>query len=320
MLIPDRILGIAPEFNGVVQWINSEPLRVKDLRGKVFLVDFWTYSCVNCIRTLPGLRKLYNKYKDYGFLIIGVHTPEFEFEKDTNNIKTALKRYKIEYPVAVDSNFAVWRSYFNQFWPAHYLINKDGKIKYTHFGEGGEKELEEKIRELLKEAGHKLPEGKAAETKSISYGTITHETYLGQKRGILGSSVACTKEGCDVFIGQTNHEEGIPYPKGQWLQESEYLEFTDKNEGYLLLKFRAREVNLVMGNLNEQIEVEVLLNKKPLKKSEIGKDIFIKNNKSLVKVDHHDIYNLFKIGNIVEAEISIAVNKKGLRCYAYTFG
>jgi thiol-disulfide isomerase/thioredoxin len=141
--------GQAPEFKGINQWLNSQPLTMQQLRGKVVLVDFWTYTCINCIRTLPYVKSWHDKYKDQGLVVVGVHTPEYPIEKSTENVKNALKRFDIHYPVAQDNQYATWDAYRNRYWPATYLINKKGEIVYKHFGEGKYKETEEAIKALL---------------------------------------------------------------------------------------------------------------------------------------------------------------------------
>ena len=139
----------APEFTGIDKWINGDPLTMQQLRGKVVLVDFWTYTCINCINTLPYVKSWDQKYRDKGLTVIGVHTPEYPFERDTANVKTAIKRFDIRFPVAQDNRYATWNAYNNQYWPAFYLIDKKGRIVYTHFGEGRYAETEAKIQELL---------------------------------------------------------------------------------------------------------------------------------------------------------------------------
>ena len=143
----------APEFTGIEKWLNSEPLTLQSLRGKVVLVDFWTYTCINCIRTLPYVTSWYEKYKDQGLVVVGVHTPEFPFERSTANVTQALKRLGIKYPVAQDNSYATWDAYRNQYWPAAYLIDKQGNIVYRHFGEGQYKETEAEIQRLLAQPG-----------------------------------------------------------------------------------------------------------------------------------------------------------------------
>ncbi|HZZ10081.1 MAG TPA: thioredoxin family protein [Paraburkholderia sp.] len=139
----------APEFAGISTWLNSEPLTIQKLRGKVVLVDFWTYTCINCINTLPYVKSWHQKYKDQGLAVIGVHTPEYPFERDTDNVKTAIRRFGITYPVAQDNQYATWTAYDNQYWPAFYLIDRKGEVVYSHFGEGDYAQTEAAIQALL---------------------------------------------------------------------------------------------------------------------------------------------------------------------------
>jgi len=144
---------IAPEITGITNWLNSAPLKLNDLRGKVILVDFWTYGCINCVNTLPHVAKLQEKYNNKGLVIIGVHSPEFAFEKSTTNVAAAIKRHGITYPVAQDNDFATWNAYRNRFWPAQYIIDKNGKIVFEHAGEDAYNEIEQTIERLLNENG-----------------------------------------------------------------------------------------------------------------------------------------------------------------------
>jgi len=139
----------APNFTGINNWLNSPPLDLKQLHGKVVLVDFWTFDCINCAHTLPHVKDWYSKYRDKGLVVVGVHTPEYTFERDTGNLKKAIARYGIEYPVAQDNRYATWNAYRNEYWPALYLIDQNGKIVYSHFGEGRYAQTEEAIRGLL---------------------------------------------------------------------------------------------------------------------------------------------------------------------------
>ncbi len=158
-----------PDLAGATAWINSPPLTSASLRGKVVLVDFWTYSCINCLRTLPYIKAWSAKYKDSGLVVIGVHTPEFPFEKDESNVRKAVRDLGISYPVAMDDNYAIWRNFNNQYWPAHYFVDATGHIRYHHFGEGGYDESEQWIRSLLEEANHRPLPGAA--TKIAATGT-----------------------------------------------------------------------------------------------------------------------------------------------------
>jgi thiol-disulfide isomerase/thioredoxin len=141
----------APEFTGIDKWLNSDPLTLQQLRGKVVLVDFWTYTCINCIHVLPYVKTWNQKYKDQGLVVVGVHTPEYPFERDTDNVRKAIKRFDITFPVAQDNRYATWNAYGNQYWPAFYLVDKKGHVVYTHFGEGDYEQTEAKIKALLAE-------------------------------------------------------------------------------------------------------------------------------------------------------------------------
>ena len=143
--------GPAPEFTGIDKWLNSEPLTLRGLAGKVVLVNFWTYGCYNCVNTLPHVVRWYQSYKDQGFVVVGVHTPEFAFEKSTPNVETALQRFGIKHPVAQDNRFATWKAYNNQYWPAFYLVDKAGRVRRKHFGEGEYAQMDEAIKALLAE-------------------------------------------------------------------------------------------------------------------------------------------------------------------------
>ena len=143
--------GTAPEFTGIERWLNSPPLQLEGLRGKVVLVDFWTYSCINCIRTLPHVNRWAEAYQAAGLVVVGVHTPEFAFERSTSNVEAAIRRFGIKHPVAQDNRYATWKAYANQYWPAHYLVDARGRIRYKHFGEGDYARTEAAIQQLLNE-------------------------------------------------------------------------------------------------------------------------------------------------------------------------
>ena len=145
----DRTAPLAPEFTGISHWINSEPLTMSQLRGKVVLVEFWTYSCINCIHVAPHVKQWHHDYKDQGLVVVGVHTPEFGYERIQRNVETAVKRHGIEYPVAQDNGYRTWNAFGNQYWPALYLVDRDGRVVYRHFGEGGYDRTEARIKALL---------------------------------------------------------------------------------------------------------------------------------------------------------------------------
>lgn len=168
----------APDFAGITAWISSGPLSLKDLRGKVVLVDFWTYSCVNCVRTLPYIEQWYKTYKDKGLVIVGVHAPEFEFEKNEDNVRKAVTDRHLTYPVAMDNNYVTWNAFNNHYWPAHYLIDKQGNVRRVHFGEGQYAEGERAIQKLLGEDGPLT----AGADPDVTRADMTPETYFGADR------------------------------------------------------------------------------------------------------------------------------------------
>ncbi|ADV82392.1 cytochrome c biogenesis protein DipZ [Terriglobus saanensis] len=187
--VSDSSLTMLPSLSGATAWINSPPLTPESLRGKVVLVDFWTYSCINCLRTLPYLKAWNEKYKDSGLIILGVHTPEFPFEKDESNVRKAVHDLGVTYPVVMDNDYSIWRNFHNEYWPAHYFIDATGKIRFHHFGEGNYDESEKWIRELLEEANHKPLPGSAtnvaasgAEAPPDTDEVKSPETYVGYER------------------------------------------------------------------------------------------------------------------------------------------
>ena len=169
---------IGPDLRGITAWINSDPLTLQQLKGKVVLIDFWTYTCINCIRTLPYLTSWDEKYRDKGLVIIGVHSPEFDFEKELGNVKAAVEKYNIQYPVALDNEYATWQAFDNHYWPHKFLFNKDGEMVYDHIGEGAYEETEAKIQDLLQELGQAVDMPLTPETPRPSL-YQTPELYAG---------------------------------------------------------------------------------------------------------------------------------------------
>ena len=183
-----RTTKVAPEFSGIKGWLNGPPFTISALKGKVVLLDFWTYSCVNCIRTLPHIKSLYQKYSGDRFVLVGVHTPEFQFERSPENVAAAVKRFDIRYPVALDSDNVTWKLYGNQYWPRQTLVDSKGIIRWEHAGEGDYGEMEEQVRKLLGETGQGLPHNrtnigtKEEESEVKSPAMVTPEIYLGSLR------------------------------------------------------------------------------------------------------------------------------------------
>ncbi|MBP9773650.1 MAG: redoxin domain-containing protein [Candidatus Peribacteraceae bacterium] len=299
----------APEFTELGPWHNSEPFTLASQKGKVVLVDFWTYSCINCIRTLPYIQGYWDKFKDTGkFTLIGVHSPEFIFEKDEKNVAGAIKKRGLTYPTAQDNNFGTWKAFANRYWPAKYLIDADGYIRYTHFGEGAYDETDLAIQSLLQEAGVKV-DGKAEEVVQAGRkGDVSPETYIGSrswpvfgnKFGDPDASKAYT------YTAPTKTELNKFYLVGNWMLVDQEQQTLQSPEGEIRMRFTGSEMNLVLG-LDEGVE-------------SVNADILIdgKLSKSIT-IDMHDLYNLYK-GDYGEHEMILKLHGKGAQAYAFTFG
>lgn len=240
----------APELVGIVNWINSPPLSLMDLQGKIVLIDFWTYSCINCLRTLPYIEKWYDTYKDKGLVVIGVHTPEFEFEKDPKNVAEAASRLGVVYPIAQDNDYKTWQAFHNNYWPAHYLIDQDGKLSMIHFGEGGYAETENAIREL---AG--LPALEMKEEPGLRR-PVTPEIYLGTSRAQnFAADVGIQPDEIKDYTHKEPLSEDKVGLRGKWKVEGERISAAG-DESFLDLNFLAKKAYVVLsGNSKKPIEI-----------------------------------------------------------------
>ena len=245
---------LAPEFRSITSWINSEAFTIESQRGKVVLIDFWTYTCVNCIRTLPYIKEWHEKYADSGLVIVGVHTPEFDFEKDRENVHDAVAEFEIKYAVAQDNDFGTWRNFENRYWPAKYLIDKDGYIRYEHFGEGAYDETEEMIRHLLEETGADLsqisavtapaPRHDSGALVADSTGGLTRELYAGYERNygalqtrtsppyILHPEYYQAPDAEVLYSDTGDHQNQFLYLHGLWRNEAETPGSRQENGGF----------------------------------------------------------------------------------------
>ncbi|MBD9540935.1 MULTISPECIES: cytochrome c biogenesis protein DipZ [Ensifer] len=246
--------GQFPSLDGAVQWLNSKPLTPAELRGKVVLVDFWTYSCINCIRTIPYVRAWAEKYRDQGLVVIGVHAPEFAFEKQIGNVEKAVRDFKITYPVAIDNNFAIWRAFSNSYWPAHYFIDAEGQIRYTHFGEGDYEGSERVIQDLLAEAAGKKkaeddlvkPDARGAEASPDLARLGSGETYVGYARAanFVSPEGVSANTSARYTVGKPGlNEWGLT---GNWTVGAEEARLNEAGGG-ITYRFRARDLHLVLG-------------------------------------------------------------------------
>lgn len=310
-----------PDIVGEV-WFNSPKLTFMELAGKVVLVDFWTYSCVNCIRTLPYLRDWWHKYKDMGFLLIGVHTPEFEFEKIPHNVEKAIQDLNVDWPVVLDNDRTNWTHFHNQYWPAKYLTNRKGKIVYTHFGEGSYGETESAIRGLLQDTHSDQLELTELKLKSDehSHGEVcyipTPETYCGYEQGPLINPEGYTFDQITTYKLPENIAwgDGLIGLTGEFLATKEYVESATA-DSTLFLSFHATEVNLVLHPVSNG-KVEIRLDHQPLYDEIRGQDV---NKKGEILIDQPRMYNLIKTPKLLEGLLEIRAQQSRFQAYAFTF-
>lgn len=304
----------APELISGGEWFNTDPLTLKNLRGKVVLVDFWTYTCINCIRTLPYLTDWYNKYHDKGLVIIGVHTPEFEFEKNADNVKQALKDFAITYPVMQDNNYATWNAYNNHYWPAKYFIDKNGKIRSTHFGEGEYDESEKIIQELLAETGKQV--NMPIHNKTYTIDTLTPETYVGYNRL---QYLAPPQDAIPDIATTYRKPAEIPLNtfalEGQWNVGSEFA--MPNTNSSLTFHFNAKNMYLVMRpRTNGQSgKVKVYLDGFLVQEG-AGSDV----HNGIVTVTTDRLYTLIQLSSAGEHTLRLEFQDNLLDLYAFTFG
>jgi len=307
----------ASEFIGITKWLNSDKsLTLKELRGKVVLVDFWTYTCINCIRTLPHVTGWYDKYKDKGFVVIGVHTPEFEFEKDSANVLNAIKQYNIHYPVPQDNNYATWNAYDNQYWPAEYLIDANGNIRRTHFGEGEYDQTELAIQALLKETGQQVASGLGDMPDQTPKTRNSPETYLGANRMQYYYPNGNTGQVNKNFTLSDSLSQNSFSLGGEWSIVNETA-ITGKN-AVLKYNFSADKVFLVLrpGSL-KNAKVKVFLDGKLVDSSNSGGDVL----NGVITINNDRLYNLIDLkGNPGNHILKLEFENSGIEAFALTFG
>ncbi len=295
-------LGKAPEFTGINKWLNvDKPLTLADLSGKVVLIDFWTYTCINCIRTLPHVTAWYDKYKDQGFVVVGVHTPEFEFEKNTDNVLNAIKQYGIHYPVAQDNDYKTWFAYSNQYWPAEYLIDANGNIRRTHFGEGEYDQSETAIKQLLEKEGKRIDQSVLKISDQTPKTQLTPETYMGSKRR-------------DRFVDNNPPQDYFSLG-GKWDIEDEYAQTV--KDSNLDFNFYSDKVFLVITPKSKDDQIKVLLDGKPVNVNNAGDDV----SEGKITINGPRLYNLINLhGQAGNHLLHLEFLTPGTQIFAFTFG
>lgn len=295
--------GKAPEFTGIYKWLNlpdgKDSLTLNDLKGKVVLIDFWTYSCINCIRTLPYVTKWYDTYKDKGFVVVGVHTPEFAFEKDTNNVATALKQHGINYPVAQDNDYGTWQAYNNQYWPAHYLIDKQGNIVYEHFGEGEYDTTERVIQQLL---AVKMPDVSTTIPEE-THSPLSPEMYFGNSRRVNLSKAQTANSTDTIYKLPSNVDFNNFAVSGTWKFDDDKAVCT-KAPCTIRLHYAAKDVHIV-AHSTQEAKLQILIDG---------------NKKPAVPVLDYNLYNLFSGQKTEEHTIDIQIPTDNFEVFTFTFG
>jgi thiol-disulfide isomerase/thioredoxin len=329
---PTRLAGVADpenlpvgrELPSIVAdgWLNTGPLAARDLRGRVVVVDFWTYSCVNCVRTIPHLRAWWDRYRRDGLVILGVHSPEFEFEKNDANVAAASQRLGVTWPVAYDDDMDIWDTFANQYWPAKYVFDRDGRLRFTHFGEGAYEDTENVLRALLGVADDAPRAGAPGEPAPL-VPTITRETYLGvQRGGIDFISPGGLREGEHDYDAPATIDAGQTALRGAWEATDEYIESRD-GEGTLVLGYNAREVNLVMtiAGTGGAIDVVVELDGGPVPEAMRGASLTVDGGgRTVARVSASDLYALVSGEQIGQHTLRLSPTRPGLRAFAFTFG
>lgn len=312
----------AVEISTPDAFINTDGITVGELVGKkVILVDFWTYSCINCQRTLPYLNAWYDKYRDQGLEILGVHTPEFEFEKKLENVQKAVDRFNIEYPVILDNDFSTWTAYRNRYWPRKYLIDINGHIVYDHIGEGAYDETEARIQEVLKERAVALNEEvQVATDMAKPVGAITDmlanrspEIYFGASRNERLGNGAVGREGEASFTLPESFKDSTFYLSGRWDLQSEFAR--NVSEGSLVFRYRAMNVYMV-ARAEKELVVKVLRDGRPVTGVEAGADV----QNGVMRVQEDRLYHLIAEPSGSEHMLELIIEEPGLEAFTFTFG
>lgn len=317
--------GRMPSLSGAVQWLNSPPLTAESLRGKVVLVDFWTYSCINCLRTLPYVKAWAEKYHDQGLVVIGVHAPEFAFERDIDNVTKAAKKLGVTYPVAIDNDYRIWRAFNNQYWPAHYFIDAAGQLRYTHFGEGDYAGSERVIQALLRQAGAKnIKDGVSqvsatgVEQAASGQDDLSPETYLGYGRAENFASGKMQGDRPAEYHPPGSLSRNAWGLEGRWTISDEHIRLNGER-GKIVYRFHARDLHLVLGpgNKGNPIRFNVLIDGQP-PGDRHGADVAADGGGT---VTEQRLYQLIRQADDTgEHTFSIEFNDPGVEAYAFTFG
>ncbi len=317
----------APELRGEV-WLNTpEPLSMVALRGQVVLIDFWDYTCINCLHTLPYLREWHRRYHQKGLVIVGVHAPEFAFAKDSQMVEEAVLALALPYPVTLDNAYQTWNAYANRAWPAKYLVDQDGYIRAFHYGEGAYQEFEEAIQQLLKERDPALtfPAPMAPVRELDVPGNLryraTPELYLGTRRGALGNQEKPVPDQVTQYSMPEYLSQDTVYLSGFWLNGDEFIESVNAQPASMVVKYAAGQVNLVMGPVESKpVTVRLRQDGQDVPQASWGQDVRLDAvGKPIIQVDRPRMYQLIENPAFGYHTLELLIEEPALRAYAFTF-
>jgi thiol-disulfide isomerase/thioredoxin len=319
----------APEFPPDVTWLQGGPLRLADLRGRPVLIDFWDYTCLNCLRTLPYVKEWYRRYNSLGLTVVGVHAPEFSFARESGNVLRSVREQDIQYPVVLDNDYAIWQAYANRYWPAKYLLDGNGYLRYHHFGEGAYGGTEEAVQALLRESFPQIllpglmdPVRDEDAPGAVCY-RVTPELYLGYARGAIGNAAGVRPDAPATYTDPGKHTDGYFYLEGDWLLTGEYLARPAGAtfESKLRVPYMAKDVNLVVHppSFGGAATIAIAQDGAPLAAEDAGEDVVAGAAVSVVTVDTPRMYRLVANREIDRHELTLSTTSDGVTMYAFTF-
>jgi len=313
----------APEIGRV--WLNSPPLSLRQLRGRAVLIDFWDYTCVNCIRTLPYVEAWHERYRDHGLTVIGVHTPEFTFAQYESNVERGIREFGLTYPIVIDNDYELWKAFANRCWPTKYLLDQEGYLRYAHFGEGGYLEFEQAIQDLLREINPaiELPPPMSPLKEEDHAGAVcfppSPELYLGHRRGRIGNPEGFREDTIADYSYTADLEENVFYASGNWASTAEYFEAVGEGDHHLALRYRASSVNLVMASpRGGSRDVIIRQDGKFLTSVNATDDIKFRSQETYLSVDHPRMYALVNNHDFGEHLLEL-ICPAGMAAFAFTF-
>jgi thiol-disulfide isomerase/thioredoxin len=323
---------LAPEFMGIEGWANTEPLSMSSLRGKVVLIDCWTYTCIFCLRSIPIMRRLREKYANHGLVVASAHSAEYHFAVDVSQVKRALERYKVDFPTAFDTTNKTWEAYGNMYWPKHILIDANGFIRYEHAGYGKIAEFEDSIIELLQEAGYSPPteideeelRDEIYDIHGMHFPGMSPEICVGHTRlRRFGNTHGAEPNKVNQFKDSGTHLENLVYLRGSWLWDREGVRFAGKedNSAAVMMRYHGTRANTIIGTSDgKPARIEVKLDGTYLTGENAGYDVIVKDGISYADVSWNFMHNLIKTEKPETHEIEIVPKSNNFVFYTFVFG